>query len=63
MALEECKECDGQVSTSADTCPHCGTKAPTTAAGCAALASSMQTCGCLLTLVVTVPILLAMCFG
>ena len=26
MALKECKECGGQVSTKADVCPHCGAK-------------------------------------
>lgn len=24
MALTECKECGGKVSTEADSCPHCG---------------------------------------
>jgi DnaJ-class molecular chaperone len=26
MALMECPDCKNQVSTSADTCPHCGNK-------------------------------------
>ena len=26
MAIKECKECGGQVSTKADVCPHCGAK-------------------------------------
>jgi RNA polymerase subunit RPABC4/transcription elongation factor Spt4 len=24
MSLKKCKECDGQVATTAKTCPHCG---------------------------------------
>lgn len=28
MALKKCKECGGQVSTSAKVCPSCGAKAP-----------------------------------
>ena len=30
MALSNCKECDGKVSTLAKTCPHCGVPKPTT---------------------------------
>ncbi|MGP0851725.1 zinc ribbon domain-containing protein [Serratia sp. CY83950] len=26
MALKKCKECKHEVSTSAQTCPHCGAK-------------------------------------
>jgi len=29
MALKQCRECSGQVSTAATTCPHCGIAAPT----------------------------------
>lgn len=29
MALIKCKECDGQVSDKATTCPHCGINLPT----------------------------------
>ncbi|KAB2900377.1 MAG: hypothetical protein F9K35_07000 [Burkholderiaceae bacterium] len=28
MAMVKCKECGGQVSTKATTCPHCGAKTP-----------------------------------
>lgn len=28
MALDLCRECDGQVSTEADSCPHCGCPEP-----------------------------------
>ena len=28
MALEQCVECGGQVSTSATECPHCGAQYP-----------------------------------
>lgn len=29
MALKSCRECGEKVSTTADTCPHCGTRNPT----------------------------------
>lgn len=28
MATQECKECGGEVSGEAKTCPHCGAKGP-----------------------------------
>src|ERR1700674_1936975 len=31
MALKACRECGAQVSTEAETCPHCGVRAPTLA--------------------------------
>jgi len=29
MALDKCRECTKEVSTEAETCPHCGVKSPT----------------------------------
>src|SRR6266851_1951335 len=29
MALKQCRECGGKVSTAANTCPHCGIATPT----------------------------------
>jgi hypothetical protein len=29
MALEQCRECGGQVSAEVETCPHCGIRSPT----------------------------------
>jgi len=43
MALKPCRECGGQVSTTANTCPHCGVKNP---------AKSSVSPGCLITLVI-----------
>jgi len=37
MAMEECRECGDQVSTGAETCPHCGVSYPTSEAGQRAL--------------------------
>jgi hypothetical protein len=37
MALTACRECGGQVSTSAEVCPHCGIRAPTASNPLAAL--------------------------
>ena len=34
MALQKCKECGGQVSKKADTCPHCGAKRGSQGIGC-----------------------------
>lgn len=34
MALTKCKECGGQVSTTANACPHCGAKVPKQTGGC-----------------------------
>lgn len=33
MALEECRECGGQISTEAETCPNCGVPDPTGSGG------------------------------
>jgi len=35
MALKECRECGGQVSTDAKTCPHCGARTGKVPRGCA----------------------------
>lgn len=59
MALKPCRECGQEVSTEAKTCPNCGVKHP--ANKLAAMGDSLTTCGCLLTLFVTVPILFAFC--
>ncbi|WP_312181162.1 hypothetical protein [Pantoea sp. CTOTU46764] len=35
MAMKKCRECDGKVSSSAKTCPHCGVSKPyTSPSGC-----------------------------
>lgn len=59
MAMKPCRECKEQVSTQAKTCPHCGTKNP--ANPLAALGSGVMGCGCLLTILVTIPALMALC--
>ena len=69
MALIKCPECSGQVSEKATACPHCG--CPITVKGrrqneqmtreqlqvAMAKASLLQNVGCLLTLIVTIPVL------
>lgn len=52
MALAKCRECGQQVSTSAETCPHCGVKYPykgkRTAEGAkSAFGSMLRAAGCL----------------
>lgn len=37
MALKKCKECDKEVSTKADKCPHCGAKQKSKGIGCGGL--------------------------
>lgn len=56
MALINCQECGREVSDQAKTCPHCG--APPTKLQ--VVGKSLETIGCLLTLLVTIPILLFM---
>lgn len=69
MALAECHECGEEVSTKADQCPHCGVSHPTRewASKLDQVGETMQGCGCLLTLLVTVPIVIlfgmAVCAG
>jgi uncharacterized membrane protein YvbJ len=60
MVLKPCRECGHQVAELASKCPHCGIDWPANKA--AATASKMQTIGCALTLLVTLPILLLLGF-
>jgi hypothetical protein len=55
VTLKPCKECGQPVSTAAKACPHCG--APTAHGAMGELGSGLQSCGCLLTLFVTLPLL------
>jgi hypothetical protein len=55
MALAPCRECKKEVSTTAKTCPSCGVAHPANAT--LAAADAMQSCGCLLTVLITLPIL------
>lgn len=48
MAIEPCRECKRDVSTTADKCPHCGADYPTKAA--AKGAGQALGCSCVLTL-------------
>ncbi len=34
MAIKKCKECGGDVSTTATACPHCGAKSFFSGCGC-----------------------------
>lgn len=56
MALKTCRECGKDVSESAKSCPHCGVDHP--ANKLAAAGAKMQRIGCILTLLITLPILL-----
>ncbi|MBA3560055.1 MAG: hypothetical protein H0W30_15820 [Gemmatimonadaceae bacterium] len=63
MALKPCRECGREVSAQANTCPHCGVSAPANNALAAAGAlQSLQSCGCLMTLLITIPIVLVILF-
>lgn len=55
MALVECKECGEQISTQADACPKCG--APSPAQQLATAGKGLMGCGCLLTILITIPAL------
>lgn len=56
MAMAPCRECGKEVSTTAKTCPHCGTQWPANKA--ALIGQGMQSCGCIMTLLITIPILI-----
>jgi hypothetical protein len=60
MALKPCRECGTEVSEDAKVCPHCGVQWPANALQL--LAGNLGGLGCLLTLLVTVPILLIVMF-
>lgn len=64
MALKACWECGEEVSDSARKCPKCGADYPANgaAAKIQTTGASCQAIGCVLTLLITVPILLAVCF-
>ena len=47
MAMTICRECGGDVSTSARTCPHCGVKNPGMSKGKHAVATGCGTAACL----------------
>jgi hypothetical protein len=51
MAMTECRECKGAVSSTAKTCPHCGVSRPTLTEGevkAQAAASIAYNVGCLI---------------
>ena len=57
--LIRCPDCGREISISADACPHCGRPRDKTATEkIGAAATKMQKVGCLLTLLVTIPILI-----
>lgn len=59
--MKPCRECGEKVSSEAKTCPHCGVKWP--ANKLQEVASGLQGCGCILTLLITVPFLFLVCFA
>ena len=59
--LGPCRECEEQVSFTAKACPKCGAKDPTDpaiAVALGAIGTGLANLGCLLTLVVTIPVLI-----
>lgn len=61
MALKPCRECEREVSTGAEQCPHCGVKHPANRS--ALIGESLTKIGCILTLIITTPVLFVVCFG
>lgn len=63
MALSACRECGAQVSDQAPTCPSCGIEVPILTAHkkLQRAGDNLMGCGCALTILVTLPILLMMC--
>jgi hypothetical protein len=60
VALKPCRECGRDVSPTAKACPNCGVAYP--ANKLAATGDQMQKMGCALTILFTIPILLALAF-
>lgn len=62
MTLKPCSECGEEVSSQASECPNCG--APTSKGRWQSLNKSAGNVGCLLTLLVVIPLaLMATCMG
>jgi hypothetical protein len=60
MALKPCRVCGHDVADTARRCPQCGVDYPASAAaGCG---KKMQTVGCALTLLITLPLILLLAF-
>ena len=58
-SLINCPDCGKEISKSADACPHCGRpRDKTTSEKIDAAGKGMQKVGCILTLVITIPILI-----
>ena len=56
MALKPCRECGKEFSTEAAFCPNCG--APGAAERAKRVGATMQSIGCVLTLLITIPFLI-----
>jgi len=59
--LKKCRLCGVEVSPNAKACPKCGEPNPGSATQ--QVAASLQSIGCILTLLVTIPILFLLCWG
>ena len=60
MALGKCPECGHAMSSDADSCPNCGWK--TKAKKMQEAGSSMQGCGAVMTVFITIPVILICIF-
>ena len=57
MSLIKCKECGREISTSADTCPHCGNLSSVKKA--MKVSTDIMKAGCAITLLVPVVLIIA----
>jgi predicted RNA-binding Zn-ribbon protein involved in translation (DUF1610 family) len=60
MSLYKCPECGHMISSDADSCPNCGWKTANARRG--ETGRAMQSCGLMMTLFITVPIVLICIF-
>lgn len=65
MAIIQCPECGADISDQADACPHCGKKSDRVikAENLQNVGSTMSSCGGLMTLFITVPVILILIFS
>ena len=59
--LIKCTACEKEISRTAKACPHCGELSK--AAKISQMSTGLMGCGCLLTLLVTVPIVILFLIG
>lgn len=63
MALIKCRECGKDISDKAKSCPNCGFEKKNFAQSLEETGETMQSVGCAMTLLITIPILIILMGG